>query len=101
MREKYEKSSFNTDIPAALPRQLTVSQRVTARHPVTRQLHDGDVLTIAPDCYRQASHQFHFPFLRNQCCRAEKHEAIDMMMHRTSMAIRRIEVVGRIWALWP
>ena len=54
MREKYEKSSFNTDIPAALPRQLTVSQRVTARHPVTRQLHDGDILTIAPDCYRRA-----------------------------------------------
>ena len=54
VREKYEKSSYNTDIPAALPRQLTVSQRVTARHPVTRQLHDGDVLTIAPDCYRQA-----------------------------------------------
>ncbi|CAL5228881.1 g12095 [Coccomyxa viridis] len=52
VREKYEKSSYNTDIPAALPRQLTVSQRVTARHPVTRQLHDGDVLTIAPDCYR-------------------------------------------------
>lgn len=52
MREKYEKSNYNTDIPAALPRQLTVSQRVTARHPVTRQLHDGDVLTIAPDCYR-------------------------------------------------
>ena len=54
MREKYEKSSYNTDVPAALPRQLTVSQRVTARHPVTRQLHDGDVLTIAPDCYRSA-----------------------------------------------
>jgi len=29
-----------------------VSQRVTARHPVTRQLHDGDVLTVAPSCYR-------------------------------------------------
>lgn len=56
VREKYEKSSYNTDIPAALPRQLTVSQRVTARHPVTRQLHDGDVLTIAPDCYRHAPH---------------------------------------------
>ena len=55
MRGKYEKSSYNTDIPAALPRQLTVSQRVTARHPVTRQLHDGDILTIAPDCYRYAS----------------------------------------------
>ena len=52
MRGKYDKSNYNTDIPAALPRQLTVSQRVTARHPVTRQLHDGDILTIAPDCYR-------------------------------------------------
>lgn len=55
VREKYEKSSYNTDIPPALPRQLTVSQRVTARHPVTRQLHDGDVLTIAPDCYRRVT----------------------------------------------
>ena len=55
VRGKYEKSSYNTDIPAALPRQLTVSQRVTARHPVTRQLHDGDILTIAPDCYRCAA----------------------------------------------
>ena len=65
MREKYEKSSYNTDIPAALPRQLTVSQRVTARHPVTRQLHDGDVLTIAPDCYRQASQPFYVSVLAN------------------------------------
>ena len=55
VRGKYDKSSYNTDIPAALPRQLTVSQRVTARHPVTRQLHDGDILTIAPDCYRCVS----------------------------------------------
>ena len=52
MRRKYQEVGYNSEVPADFPRQLTVSQRVTARHPVTRQLHDGDVLTIAPDCYR-------------------------------------------------
>jgi hypothetical protein len=37
-----------------LPRALGVGQRVTARHPATRQLHDGSVLTVAADCYRCA-----------------------------------------------
>lgn len=27
-------------------------QRVVARHPSTRQLHDGSVLTVAHNCYR-------------------------------------------------
>ncbi|KAK9904239.1 hypothetical protein WJX75_007439 [Coccomyxa subellipsoidea] len=52
VRRKYQEVGYNSEVPADFPRQLTVSQRVTARHPVTRQLHDGDVLTIAPDCYR-------------------------------------------------
>ena len=29
-----------------------VGQRVTARHPVTRQLHDGDILTTGHSLYR-------------------------------------------------
>ncbi len=52
VRRKYQEVGNNGDVPAELPRQLTVSQRVTARLPVTRQLHDGDILTVAPDCYR-------------------------------------------------
>ncbi|EIE20316.1 hypothetical protein COCSUDRAFT_67577 [Coccomyxa subellipsoidea C-169] len=52
VRRKYQEVGYNTEVPAEFPRQLAVSQRVTARHPVTRQLHDGDILTIAPDCYR-------------------------------------------------
>lgn len=35
-----------------LPRPLGVGQRVVARHPSTRQLHDGSVLTVAHNCYR-------------------------------------------------
>ncbi|BDA45560.1 probable protein lin-9 homolog at C-terminar half [Coccomyxa sp. Obi] len=52
VRRKYQEVGYNSEVPPEFPRQLTVSQRVTARHPVTRQLHDGDILTIAPDCYR-------------------------------------------------
>lgn len=37
---------------ALLPRALAVGQRVIARHPATRQLHDGSVLTAAPNNYR-------------------------------------------------
>ncbi|KAL6778067.1 hypothetical protein ACKKBG_A16795 [Auxenochlorella protothecoides x Auxenochlorella symbiontica] len=36
----------------SMPRALGVGQRVTARHPATRQLHDGAVLTVAPTCVR-------------------------------------------------
>ena len=39
-------------VSANLPRQLAVGQRVAARHPLTRTLHDGSVLTVAPNCYR-------------------------------------------------
>ena len=52
VRRTYEDVGYNGEVPSEVPRQLSVSQRVTARHPVTRQLHDGDVLTIAPNCYR-------------------------------------------------
>ena len=31
---------------------VQVGQRVTARHPVTRQLHDGDILTTGGAYYR-------------------------------------------------
>jgi hypothetical protein len=55
VRRKYEEVGYNGELPADLPRQLTVSQRVTARHPVTRQLHDGDILTVAANCYRCAA----------------------------------------------
>jgi len=37
---------------STLPRPLTVGQRVAARHPATRQLHDGSVLTVAHNTYR-------------------------------------------------
>lgn len=35
-----------------MPRPLGVGQRVVARHPSTRALHDGSVLTVAHNCYR-------------------------------------------------
>ncbi len=40
------------ETPAEMPKPLYVGQRVMARHPITRHLHDGDVLTVAPNCYR-------------------------------------------------
>lgn len=52
VRAKYEEVGYGAHIPEDLPRQLQVGQRVTARHPVTRQIHDGDVLTTAPKYYR-------------------------------------------------
>lgn len=52
MRAKYEEVGYGAQIPPDLPRQLQVGQRVTARHPVTRQIHDGDILTTAPKYYR-------------------------------------------------
>ncbi|KAL3133301.1 hypothetical protein ABBQ38_007180 [Trebouxia sp. C0009 RCD-2024] len=52
VRAKYEEVGYGAQIPPDLPRQLQVGQRVTARHPVTRQIHDGDILTTAPKYYR-------------------------------------------------
>jgi hypothetical protein len=48
------KVGYGNETPAEMPKPLHVGQRVTARHPVTRHLHDGDVLTVAPNCYRCA-----------------------------------------------
>lgn len=39
-------------LPPDVPAQLTVGQKVTARHPLTRHLHEGRVLTVERACYR-------------------------------------------------
>lgn len=52
VRAKYEEVGYGNETPAEMPKPLHVGQRVTARHPITRHLHDGDVLTVAPNCYR-------------------------------------------------
>ncbi len=41
-----------SQLPAGVPPQLAVGQRVSARHPATRQLHEGGVLTVEGDSYR-------------------------------------------------
>ena len=43
------------DIILSLLCVAQVGQRVTARHPVTRQLHDGDILTTGGAYYRHAA----------------------------------------------
>lgn len=40
------------DCPPDVPRPLRVGQQVTARHPLTRQLHDGTILTTKGSKYR-------------------------------------------------
>lgn len=40
------------DLPPELPKPLAVGQEVTARHPATRQLHDGTILTCTGSKYR-------------------------------------------------
>jgi hypothetical protein len=40
------------DVPPELPRPLKVAQAVVARHPGTRSLHDGIILTIKSSKYR-------------------------------------------------
>lgn len=52
MRRKYEELGLGVDAPPELPRQLRVGQEVVARHPATRALHDGVVLTIKGSRYR-------------------------------------------------
>ena len=54
VRHKYEVAPQSAEIGAELPRQLRVGQHVTARHPVTRQLHDGTILTVKGSKYRWA-----------------------------------------------
>ena len=53
-RQQYQSGSAAVADPKVsdhLPRPLGVGQRVVARHPATRQLHDGSVLTAAHNCY--------------------------------------------------
>lgn len=52
MRAKYAEIGPGSELPAEYPPQLQVGQKVVARHPVTRHLHDGDVLTVTPNSYR-------------------------------------------------
>jgi len=52
VRAKYAELGRGVDLPVAYPRQLQVGQKAVARHPVTRQLHDGDVLTVTSNSYR-------------------------------------------------
>ncbi len=53
---RHRQVGYGNETPAEMPRPLTVGQRVTARHPLTRQIHDGDVLTVAADTYRCVGH---------------------------------------------
>jgi hypothetical protein len=51
-RDFYSREHFDPVIAATLPRQVAVGQKVIARHPLTRQIHDGSVLTGGFDNYR-------------------------------------------------
>ena len=55
MRRKYEEVGVGMEVPPELPRPLRVGQEVTARHPLTRQLHDGVILTVKGNKYRCAA----------------------------------------------
>eukprot|EP00884_Botryococcus_braunii_P004641 jgi/Botrbrau1/14178/Bobra.182_3s0113.2 len=52
VRKVYKEKGAGKEIPPDLPRPLKVTQKVTARHPVTRQLQDGSILYAAHDTYR-------------------------------------------------
>lgn len=52
MRSSYEAAGVGSEVSPDLPRPLKVGQAVVARHPVTRGLHDGIILTIKPNKYR-------------------------------------------------
>ncbi|KAL4524695.1 hypothetical protein Ndes2437B_g03526 [Nannochloris sp. 'desiccata'] len=51
-RNFYSQEHMDPAIAATLPRQVAVGQKVIARHPLTRQIHDGTVLTAGFDNYR-------------------------------------------------
>ena len=51
-RLKYEEVGMGLELPAELPRQLRVGQEVTARHPTSRLLHDGVILTAKHNKYK-------------------------------------------------
>lgn len=40
------RTGFREGLPADLARPLTVGQKVIARHPKTREIHDGSILTV-------------------------------------------------------
>lgn len=52
VRATYEALGPGCDVPADMPRQLRVAQPVVARHPATRSIHDGIILTLKPNKYR-------------------------------------------------
>ncbi|KAF8062087.1 UBE2T [Scenedesmus sp. PABB004] len=52
VRAAYEVSGVGNEVPPDMPRPLRVGQGVVARHPATRSLHDGIILTIKPRQYR-------------------------------------------------
>ncbi|WIA17880.1 hypothetical protein OEZ85_009380 [Tetradesmus obliquus] len=52
VRAAYEAAGLGMEVPPELPRPLKVAQAVVARHPGTRSLHDGIVLTIKSSKYR-------------------------------------------------
>ncbi|MEW5300816.1 MAG: hypothetical protein WDW36_003720 [Sanguina aurantia] len=57
VRGKHEEAGAGAEVPPELPRPLRVGQEVTARHPGTRQLHDGQVLTAKGGRYRVQFHR--------------------------------------------
>ena len=66
VRRKWQslRTTASATLPMGMPKPLFVSQRVTARHPKTRQLHDGQILSIAPDKKCHLHVQFDRPELR-------------------------------------
>ncbi|EFJ49734.1 hypothetical protein VOLCADRAFT_89488 [Volvox carteri f. nagariensis] len=56
-RLKYEEVALGMEVPHELPRQLRVGQEVTARHPHSRQLYDGVILTVKGNKYRVQFHR--------------------------------------------
>mmetsp|Transcript_10942 Transcript_10942/g.27613 ORF Transcript_10942/g.27613 Transcript_10942/m.27613 type:complete len:992 (-) Transcript_10942:55-3030(-) len=46
VRSYFKEKDPSSEVPPGFPRPLVVGQRVTARHPVTSQIHDGSILTV-------------------------------------------------------
>jgi len=71
VRRKWQslRTTASATLPMGMPKPLFVSQRVTARHPKTRQLHDGQILSIAPDKRAHVHVQFDRPELRVELLR--------------------------------
>lgn len=64
VRRRYDEIGVGQEVPPELAKPLRVGQEVVARHPQTRQLHDGSILTIKGSKYRCASS---LPY--TGCCR--------------------------------